>query len=89
MQGWRLFDPSAYSQRWEVPWGGREVATTMAAWIGAFGATAFLAMPFAYTWLVGKPLWELSAAGQADFALWSEVVEAAVTFAVIAGCVYK
>jgi hypothetical protein len=56
----------------------------MAAWVASFAVTAFLIMPAAYTAVVGKPLWELSAAGQADFALWSEIAEAFVTFGLIA-----
>lgn len=56
----------------------------MAAWVASFAATAFFIMPAAYTAIVGKPLWELSAAGQADFALWSEIVEAFVTFGILA-----
>jgi hypothetical protein len=56
----------------------------MALWVATFAGTAFFLMPVAYTAVVGKPLWELPAAGQADFALWSEIVEAFVTFAILA-----
>lgn len=45
--------------------------------------TAFLVMPAAYTALVGKPLWDLTPAGQADFALWSEILEVFVTFGIV------
>lgn len=40
-------------------------------------------MPAAYTALVGKPLWDLTPAGQADFALWSEILEVFVTFGIV------
>lgn len=67
-----------------MPWGPSTIASTIALWVATFAGTAFLLMPAAYTAIVGKPLWELPAAGQADFALWSEIVEAFVTFAILA-----
>jgi hypothetical protein len=56
----------------------------MAVWIIGFAGTAFLAMPLIYTKLSGQPLWELGPAGQADFALWSEIAELLVTAAILA-----
>lgn len=82
-QGWQLFNWQAYQSPWDVPWGGSTTAATMAAWTISFAGTAFVLMPFAYTRIVGMPLWELTAAGQADFALWSEIVELVVTFAIL------
>lgn len=88
-QGWRLFDWSAWQQPWDVPWGPSTIASTMAIWVATFAGSAFLVMPAAYTAIVGKPLWELSPAGQADFALWSEFVQTFITFGIIAGVVSK
>lgn len=89
MQGWRLFDWSAWQQPWDVPWGTSTITSTMALWVASFAGTAFLIMPAAYTAIVGKPLYELSAAGQADFALWSEIVETFVTFGLLAAVASK
>lgn len=61
----------------------------MAVWVATFAGSAFLVMPAAYTAIAGKPLWELSPAGQADFALWSEIVEAVLTFAILASVAAK
>jgi hypothetical protein len=41
-------------------------------------------MPAVYSAVVGKPLWDLPPAGQADFALWSEIVVTFVTFGILA-----
>jgi hypothetical protein len=82
-QGWRIFNWQAYQVPWDVPWDGKTTAATMAVWTLSFAGTAFLAMPLAYSSIVGMPLYKLSAAGQADFALWSEIVELVVTFAII------
>lgn len=88
-QGWRVFDWQAYQVPWDVPWDGKTTAATMAVWTLSFAGTAFLLMPLAYTRIVGMPLYELSPAGQADFALWSEIVELVVTFAVIGSVVAR
>eukprot|EP00878_Enallax_costatus_P024663 GHUV01026339.1.p1 GENE.GHUV01026339.1~~GHUV01026339.1.p1 ORF type:complete len:161 (+),score=8.45 GHUV01026339.1:375-857(+) len=80
---WRLFDFQAYQVPWNVPWGGKTVAATMATWILGFAGTAFIIVPYFYTRAVGQPLWELGPSGQADFALWSEIVESVVTFAIL------
>ena len=76
---WRPFDAEAYNQPWSVPWGPGAVAGTMAAWVVTFVGTAFLAAPALYVGVTRTPLWELGPSGQADFALWSELLEAAVT----------
>eukprot|EP00878_Enallax_costatus_P046627 GHUV01056866.1.p1 GENE.GHUV01056866.1~~GHUV01056866.1.p1 ORF type:complete len:189 (+),score=11.30 GHUV01056866.1:770-1336(+) len=55
----------------------------MATWILGFAGTAFIIVPYFYTRAVGQPLWELGPSGQADFALWSEIVESVVTFAIL------
>lgn len=89
LQGWRVFDWSAWQQPWDVPWGPSTIASTMAVWVATFAGSAFLVMPAAYTAIAGKPLWELSPAGQADFALWSEIVEAVLTFAILASVAAK
>ena len=51
---WGLLDWGAYSQRWQVPWGGRETAGGMALWIAVFLATAFLLAPALYINLGSK-----------------------------------
>jgi hypothetical protein len=56
----------------------------MAVWVVGFAGTAFLLVPAAYSAFAGAPLYELSAAQQADFALWSEVAECFVTFGILA-----
>ncbi|GBF93044.1 CAAX amino terminal protease [Raphidocelis subcapitata] len=76
---WAPFDPKAYDQPWSVPWGLGTVAGTMAAWAAAFVATAFIAAPALYTAATGARVWDLGPAQQADFALWSEVLELGVT----------
>lgn len=53
---WGLLDWGAYSQRWQVPWGGRETAGGMALWIAVFLATAFLLAPALYINLGSKVL---------------------------------
>jgi hypothetical protein len=83
LQGWQVFNWQAYQVPWDVPWDGKTTAATMAVWTLSFAGTAFLLMPLAYTRIVGMPLYQLSAAGQADFALWIEIVELVVTFAII------
>lgn len=83
-QEWRIFDFQAYQVPWDVPWGNKTVAATMATWLVGFAGTAFLIMPFIYTRITGVPLWELGPSGQADFALWSEIVESVVTFGILA-----
>ena len=83
--GWRFFDASAYGRGWDVPWSGATTASGMALWVGSFAAVAFVLMPAAYAQLSGVPLRELDAAGQADFALWSEVAELALTAALLGG----
>jgi hypothetical protein len=82
-EGWRVLDPKAYDKPWDIPWGGGAVAGGMALWLLSFGLTAFVLMPFAYTRLVGVALWDLGPEGQADFALWTELVQVLETFAVI------
>ncbi|KAF8071353.1 hypothetical protein HT031_001437 [Scenedesmus sp. PABB004] len=83
-QGWRVFSWAAYQEApWDVPWGGGTVAATMAVWAAGFAGTAFLAVPALYVAASGVPLSELGPAGQADFALWSEVAELAVTAAIL------
>lgn len=52
--------------------------------VAGSAGTSFLVMPTAYSAVVGKPLWDLSPAGQADFALWSEIVVTFVTFGILA-----
>jgi hypothetical protein len=89
MQGWGVFSWEAYQQPWAVPWGGGTVAATMAVWLLGFAATAFLAMPAAYSAVVGTPLTELSPAQQADFALWSEIAECFVTFGIVGSVAAK
>jgi len=88
-QGWRLFDWDAYNEPWDVPWGGGTIAGVMASWTVAFGLTAFVVTPLSWTAVSGTPLWELTSAGQAQFALFSETVEAAVTAALLFGLAYK
>ena len=78
-----MLDPKAYDKPWDIPWGGGAVAGGMALWLLSFGLTAFVLMPFAYTRIVGVALWDLGPQGQADFALWTELVQVLETFAVI------
>lgn len=78
-EGWRPFDAEAYDRPWSVPWGPGTVAGTMALWVLTFIVTAFAAAPAAYVAVTHTPLWELGPEGQADFALWSEVMELGAT----------
>lgn len=81
---WRFLDPKAYDRPWSVPWGAGAAAGTMAAWVATFGLTAFFAAPASYVALHGgTPLSELTPSGQADFALWSELLELAATAALL------
>jgi hypothetical protein len=82
-QEWAPFDADAYNQPWSVPWGPATVAGTMAAWVAGFIGTAFVAAPFAYIKATGQAPWELGPAGQADFALCSELLEMGVTAALL------
>jgi membrane protease YdiL (CAAX protease family) len=82
-EGWRLLDASAYVRPWSVPWGAGATAGVMAAWVASFLVTAFVAAPALYTAVTRVPLRELGPAGQADFALWSELLELAVTGALL------
>lgn len=67
-----------------MPWGAGATAGVMAAWVFTFAGTAFFAAPASYIALHGgAPLSELGPAGQADFALWSEILELAVTGALL------
>lgn len=51
---WGLFDRSAYTRRWDVPWGGKETVGGMALWVAVFLGTAFLLVPALYINLGSK-----------------------------------
>jgi hypothetical protein len=82
-QEWAPFDAAAYDQPWSVPWGPGAVAGTMAAWVAGFLLTAFVAAPATYIKATGQAPWDLGPAGQADFALCSELLEMGVTAALL------
>lgn len=67
-----------------MPWGAGATAGVMGAWVVGFLATAFFAAPATYVALHGgMSLGELGPSGQADFALWSELLEIGVTAGIL------
>lgn len=79
----RIFDWSAYNQRFDVPWGGKETAIGMVAWVAAFAGVGLAFIPVLSAVAGPKGFSALSATDKSVFALVNQVAETAVSIAII------
>lgn len=67
----------------QVPWGGRETAFGMVAWVASFLAVGLLFVPVVKSLAGPEGFAGLSAGDKGQFALANQIVETAVTLAVV------
>ena len=82
---WSLYT----TQKWEVPWSGKQTAITMFAWLASFVAVGASLAPLAAAALGAPNLAALSARDKAVFLLVNQVLETAVGLGVVGATVSK
>ncbi|KAL4420180.1 hypothetical protein ABPG77_008316 [Micractinium sp. CCAP 211/92] len=79
----RLFDWSAYNERFNVPWGAKETVLGMVGWSAAFAGVGLAFIPVLAAIAGPKGFSGLSAADKSLFALVNQVIETAASIAII------
>lgn len=79
----RIFDWKAYNEKFDVPWGGKEVVLGMAAWCAAFVGVGLAFIPVVRAMAGADGFSGLSATDKSVFALANQVAETAVSIAII------
>lgn len=82
---WSLYT----TQKWDVPWSGKQTAITMFAWLASFVAVGASLAPLAAAALGAPNLAALSAQDKAVFLLVNQVLETAVGLGVVRATVSK
>jgi len=82
---WSLYT----TQKWDVPWSGKETALTMFAWLASFIAVGASLAPLAAAALGAPSLAALSARDKAVFLLVNQVAETAVGLGIVRATVAK
>jgi len=82
---WSLYT----TQKWDVPWSGKQTAITMFAWIASFVAVGASLAPLAAAALGAPNLGALSAQDKSLFLLVNQIVETAVGLSIVNATVSK
>ncbi|KAK9842327.1 hypothetical protein WJX81_006744 [Elliptochloris bilobata] len=84
---WGILDFRRYDQRWEVPWGGRQLSVGLLSWASTFVAVGLQVMPLIARAVGVQSLSGLSPSEKSTFALVNQILETVVGLGVISWAV--